>query len=413
MKILQVSTNDNSGGAARAAYRLHQALNKNSNTVESEMLVLKKRSDDSRVHTLSDSLFHKTRPFLEALPFKKYKNKQKVPYSSSWVPYSLLTDKISELNPDIVHLHWVNEGLLRIEDLAKINRPIVWSLHDMWAFTGGCHYNENCEKFMVHCNKCPILRSNINKDISYKTFHRKMNAYREIKSLTIIGLSNWLANSASESLLFANRRVINLPNPIDVDIFKPFDKEIARNILNLPQEENLILFGAMGGTSDRRKGFFELSEALKGVNEYAHLVIIGCNQPKEPQGFKQKAHYLGHVGDDVTLRLVYSAVDVMVVPSLQENLSNSIMESLSCGTPVVGFDIGGNSDMIEHKENGYLAISKDTTNLAEGINWVLNKADYEILCRNSRHKVCNEFDSDVVASKYIALYSNILNYISI
>lgn len=408
MKILHLNSNDNFGGAARAAYRLHQALNKSSLDVDSEMLVLKKGTDDPKVYTVSNSLFHKTRPFLETVPVKKYKNRKKVPFSSAWVPFSGIADKIKELDPDIVHLHWVNGGLLRIEDLARINKPIVWSLHDMWAFTGGCHYDEGCGKYKSGCTKCPILKSEKKKDLSYKIFKRKIDTFKNIQSLTVIGLSKWLANSASNSALFKNREVKNLPNPINTDVFKPFERTIARQLLNLPQEKKLILFGAMGGTSARRKGFVELSEALKMVDENAELVIFGSNEPVESQGFKQKPHYLGHVSDDVTLRLIYSAADLMVVPSLQENLSNAIMESLACGTPVLGFDIGGNGDMIEHKKNGYLAKSYEASDLATGIRWVLNSGDYESLCNNSRFKVCSEFDYKIVAKQYIDQYKEIL-----
>ncbi len=408
MKVLHLNTNDNFGGAARAAYRLHQALNAHSNSVKSEMLVLKKGTDDPDVHLLSNSLFHKARPLLETIPLRKYKNREQVPFSSSWVPFSGIVNKIEELNPDIVHLHWVNGGLLRIEDLAKINKLIVWSLHDMWAFTGGCHYDEECGKYILGCAACPILRSDKKKDLSYKIFKRKQNTYNRIQSLTIIGLSKWLASCASNSSLLKNRVVKNLPNPIDTGVFKPLEKKIAREILNLPRHKKLILFGAMGGTSTRRKGFIELSDALNLIDENTEIVIFGSNEPKESQGFKQKPRYLGHVNDDVTLRLIYNAADVMVVPSIQENLSNAIMESLSCGTPVVGFDIGGNSDMIGHKINGYLAKPYDSADLANGINWVINDADKESLSKAARDKVLKCFDSKIVAEKYLDLYKTII-----
>ena len=411
MKILIVNISDIQGGAARAAYRLHKALLVEN--VDSEMLVLHKHSDDFTVLTTSQSTLQKTltiiRSFIESIPVRFYKNRTKTFFSPSFTPFGKIVQKINEMRPNIVHLHWVSGGVIRVEDFKNINVPIVWSLHDMWAFTGGCHYDEECGAFKSECGNCKVLGSTKQYDLSSKVFQKKKKSYGKIDNMTIVGLSNWIHESAKSSFLLKDKKHINLPNPINTDIFKPFSKELARELWSLPKDKKLILIGAMYATSDPRKGFDELMESLGKIEDNSvELVVFGSSEPKESQSFGFKTHYLGSLHDDISLVTLYSAVDGVVIPSLQENLSNVIMESLACATPVVGFNIGGNSDMIEHQINGYLAKPFDTSDLACGIEWVLNAPNYEILCQNAREKVLKEFDSKVVAKKYIELYADIL-----
>jgi glycosyltransferase involved in cell wall biosynthesis len=412
MKILHLNSSDNFGGAARAAFRLHKALNEHLSSVKSEMLVSKKGTGDPNVNTVSYSVIHKMRPFLETIPLRKYNTRKNVPYSSSWVPFSGILNKINEQNPDIVHLHWVNAGYLRIEDLGKIKRPIVWTLHDMWAFTGGCHIDLGCGKFQKECGACPVLNSNKEKDLSKRVFQRKLNTYSKIQNLTIVGLSKWLSKCAQESTLLKKMDIVNLPNPIDTRVFKNIEKKTAREILSLDPNKKYILFGAMNSTSDPNKGFEELKYALyqlKNQKEKIELLVFGsCGKKNKEYIYELPVNYLGRVHDDVTLMLMYNAADLVVVPSKQENLSNVIMESLSCGTPVVGFDIGGNGDMIDHKVNGYLADSREPITLAEGINWIINEANSNILSIAARNKVLKCFESKIVAEQYINLYRGIL-----
>ena len=410
MKILIVNTSDIQGGAARAAYRLHNALL--TQNVDSQMLVQGKSSDDYTVIgavTKVQKVMAKLRPTLDSIPTKFYKNKTKTLFSPSWLPFSNIVDKINEINPDIVHLHWICGGMMTIEDIARINAPIVWSLHDMWAFTGGCHYDEECKGYEESCGNCKVLGSNKENDLSRKVFKHKQKAFDSKQDMTIVGLSSWLNECSKSSTLLKDKKHINLPNPINTDIFKPFDKKKARELWSLPQDKKLVLFGAMGATSDPRKGFDELSDAMKKLKDsHIEFVVFGSSQPENAPDFGFKTHYLGNLADDVSLVTLYSAVDVMVVPSLQENLSNAIMESLACGTPVVGFEIGGNSDMIEHKETGYLAKPFESEDLASGIEWVLNATNYDELCVNAREKVVKEFEAKFVAKRYIQLYEDIL-----
>lgn len=409
MKILHINTYDIQGGAARAVYRLHRALL--AKNIDSQMFVQFKSSDDFTVLTF-DSKLEKVNarlsPFFDTLPIKFYKNRDKVFFSTGLLTLSKVTEYIEKINPDIVHLHWVAGGMLSINDLLKINKPIVWSMHDNVVFTGGCHVKWDCEKYKYQCESCPRLKSHQKKDVTYYIFEKKKRIFSQKKSMKIIGLSNWIADCAKQSKLLSEFDIVRLPNLIDTQAYQPLDKNLARQMLNLSADKKLVLFGAMSATSDINKGFRQLFEALSHVGD-VELLVFGSSEPKNSPKFNQKVHYLGQLHEDVSLKILYNAVDVMIVPSLQENLSNAIMESLACGTPVVAFDVGGNADLIDHKNNGYLAKAYDTKDLAYGINWVLHNNQYPQLCANARAKVLTNFDSHLIVQQYIKLYQEILS----
>ncbi|CAA6814294.1 MAG: Unknown protein [uncultured Campylobacterales bacterium] len=412
MKILQVSTSDIKGGAARAAYRLHKALL--SENIETQMLVQNKSNDDYTVlgpTTKFKRLIGLLRPTLDTISLRKYKNRTKTLFSLGGLGFSGVVDKINDINPDIVHLHWVNGGMIRIEDIKKIKAPIIWSLHDNWVFTGGCHIMWDCEKYKNSCGACPRLGSSKEKDLSRKVFLRKKKVFSSKKDIVIVGLSKWITKCSKNSSLLKDKKHITLPNPIDINIFKPFDKERSRELWNLPKKKKLLLFGAMNATSDINKGFLELSGAIKKLRREMELelVIFGSSKPeKEPElGFK--VHYVGNLHDNVSLVTLYSAIDVMVVPSLQESFGQTASEAMACKTPVVAFRHTGLLDIIDHKINGYLAKPFDVADLSRGIEWVLSTNKYQELCQNARVKVIKEFDSIIVSKKYINLYQSILD----
>lgn len=408
MKILIVNYADIQGGAAKAAYRLHNALLDAG--IDSSMLVQSKSSDDYRVLAPKGTLGNflgKAKPILEARSLKNYKGQEKLLFSPSAISLGSIIEKINRLKPDIVHFHWICGGMIKIEDIAKIKVPIVWSMHDMWPFTGGCHYDRWCGRYKEACGKCQILGSRKENDISRKVFERKRQTYQKVQNMIIVALSRWLESCAKESTLLVDKKIINLPNPIDTELFKPFDKAKARELLGLPENKRLLGFGAMN-SKNTTKGFKELKNALQfAENDNLELVVFGSSEPKEVPDLGFKIHYLGRLHDDVSLKVMYSALDLIAVPSLQENLSNVIMESLACGTPVVAFDIGGNSDMVEHLQNGYLAKPFESKDLARGIDWVLNEPS-EILRERARSKVLNDFESTKIAKRYIDLYKEIL-----
>lgn len=410
MKILMVSESDSKGGAAKAAYRLHESL-LNAN-IDSQMLVQNKEGDDNTIIgpvTKIQRAISKVRPTLDELPVSLYKNRTKTIFSPAWLPFSNIVKKINEIDPHIVHLHWVCGGMIKIEDILKIKAPIVWSLHDNWVFTGGCHIMWDCEKYKDACGACPRLESQKEKDLSKKIFNRKKKVFSQKKDMTIVGVSRWLTECSKASTLLKDKKHTNLPNPIDTSIFKPFSTEKSRELWNLPKDKKLVLFGAIT-TNNINKGFHELSEALDQLkNVEIELVVFGNRGYDESQKFSLKTHNVGYLHDDASLVTLFSAVDVMIVPSRQEAFCQTASEAMACGTPVVAFGHTGLLDIVDHKDNGYLAKSLDTSDLTYGIEWVLNNENYALLCQSAREKVLSAFDSKIVAQKYISLYKDILD----
>ena len=412
MKILLLNTYDISGGAAIAAYRLLKGLQQNG--AQAQMLVQSKKSDDYSIigpKTKWQKAFSKIRPVIDSIPFRFYKQRKKIIFSPAILPENI-SKKIQDINPDIVHLHWVAGGFIKIESLAKIKMPIVWTFHDMWAFTGGCHYDEDCGKYINNCGRCPLFGSNKQKDLSYKIWKRKKKAWENL-DLTIITPSSWLGECAKKSSLFHKTRVEVIPNGIDLNRFKPIDKNIARNILYLPKDKKLILFGALSVLSDKRKGYPLLKEALKKYffkeNKDIELVIFSSSRPRDEENLGFKTHYLGRLNDEISLSLVYSAADIMIIPSIQEAFGQTASESLACGTPVVAFGITGLLDIVDHQKNGYLAKPFDTIDLEHGIKWVLEDNNrWKKLSENARAKVVNEFNIVKVAKRYEDLYKDVI-----
>ncbi|MFC3848027.1 glycosyltransferase [Helicobacter baculiformis] len=405
MKVLHLNATL-TGGAARACLRLHTALLKEG--VESFVWVQDGRGANLEPNVLSPKMrlakaWAFVRPYLDKAPILLYPKRKKGTFNLGWLPFSLPLSAIDALKPDIVHLHWLGRGVLPLRDLPKIPAPLVWSLHDMWAFTGGDHYynNENERTYKHSC----ILNSPFECDLATLGFSMKKRAYTKISHLSVVGVSSWISRLAKQSALLQDKPHLVIPNPIDTNQYKPLDKAFCRQLLGLPLPQKLIGFGAMD-IGDPNKGYDLLLEALSKL-ELAdiELVVFGAHTHMPNLPFKTR--YLGVLKDNASLVALYNALDVVVVPSRQENLSNVILESLACGTPVVGFDIGGNGDLIKHQENGYLARPFDVLDLKKGIVWVLNTAHYPKLCDRARAHVLECFSEAVVAKQYRALYEKI------
>ncbi|WP_083830941.1 glycosyltransferase family 4 protein [Herbaspirillum lusitanum] len=378
------------------------------------MLVQTKKTDDFSV-TGPDGKWKKAvvavRPALEELRLRSYRGRKKLLFSSAWLPGDWLS-RVNKANPDIVHLFWVNGGFLRIEHLKHVNRPIVWTLHDMWPFTGGCHYDDECGAFRESCGQCPLLNSEQEQDLSRKVWSRKKASWSNVP-MVIVATSHWLADMARASSLFRDQRIEVIPNGIDTDKYKPLDKAAARAAYNLPQDKRLILFSAVNAVSDKRKGGQFLIPALQslaanGWSDSAELVIIGASRPEIPLDLGLPVHYVGHLHDEISQVLLYSAADVVVAPSVQENLSNTVLEALACGIPVVAFDVGGMPDMIDHQSNGYLATPFQVDDLVNGIAWVLeNDVRHGLLSKTARDIVLDRYDLPKIAKRYSELYESI------
>lgn len=409
---LILSTYDRVGGAAIAAYRLHCGLQQAG--VNSKMMVGYKFTNDDTVikssQNLGDQALNFFRPALDSLPLTPYPRRQNNTLSFQWFPDGL-EHKIAQLSPDIINLHWIGSGFVQIEAIAKFRQPVCWTLHDMWAFTGGCHYSDGCDRFTQSCGICPILGSNQASDITNRVWKRKMTTWQQAK-LQIITPSKWLADIARSSSLLHNSSIIVIPNGVDTEIYRSISPELARVQLKLPIDKKLILFGSLNATSDTRKGFDLLIAALAllddNTKQQVELVIFGADQGRNSPNFGLKTHYLGELKTDQNLALAYGAADVFALPSRQDNLPNTLLEALACGTPCVSFGIGGIPEAIDHQVNGYVAQAFDPQDLATGISWVLDQTLPLNLRQNARQKAEQEYSLNVQANRYRSLYESLL-----
>lgn len=413
MKILHLSTFDSRVGSAIAAYRLHQGLL--SIGISSEMFVRTKFGDDKTVVTHSakwEPLLYRLNASLDSWELRRYPRKKSGMFSIQG-GRDLIPCYISRINPHLINLHGVCNSFLQIGTLSKIHKPIVWRLPDMWAFTGGCHYSDNCDYFKDSCGACPHLGSVEENDLSRRTWKRKAKAWENI-NLTIVTPSSWLADLARSSSLFKNRRIEFIPNGLNTSLYKPTNKLAMRELLNLPKDKHIVLFGAANATSDPRKGFPLLQRALQELSQSKwqdkiELVVFGSSEPENATDFGFQVHYVGKLNDTISLSALYSAADVMIAPSVQENFAATVLESLACGTPCVAFKIGGMPDLIEHQKNGYLAVPYQTNDLAQGIVWVLENQDrHQNLANYAREKVEKEFTRELQARRYLSLYEKVI-----
>ncbi|WIW71092.1 glycosyltransferase family 4 protein [Anaerosinus gibii] len=418
MKILHVNTNDVEGGAARAAYRIHKGLIQNE--VASMLIVQNKKTDDYTVKSLAQNKFVKLRdkvvPKIDNGIKSFYQNKLDLPWSVNFFDNKKIVDFINRSDADIVHFHWVNNAFISIDDIASLNKPIVWTLHDTWAFTGGCHYFGNCLRYKKGCGLCNQLKSSQKFDLSKILFIKKKKSYLK-SNITVVTPSKWMGNCASESLLLADKKIKVIPNGIDLNLYKMIRKETFREIFGLKNNDIVIMFGAMQSTSDPRKGYFYLKEALVKLKEKIGLeanyrikiLVFGADKPEYELFPDYQTIYTGHIYDDISLTLLYNCADVFVAPSKEDNLPNTVVEALACGTPCVAFQIGGMPDMITHKLNGYLAKPFDTDDLAQGIAFVIEDQERRnLLSIEARKKAEEEYDINVIIKKYLDLYREIL-----
>lgn len=410
MNILHLSTSDLEGGAARAAYRLHQGLQRLD--LSSQMLVRAKQSRDETV-IAEGSILTKLGPPLSSFPLRRYPQREGAMFSTQWF-LDAIAPRVKQLNPDIIHLHWICNGFLQIETLAKFKKPLVWTLHDMWSFTGGCHYAKECSGYKSSCGSCPHLKSEGDRDLSFQTWKRKAKAWQNL-DLTIVSPSNWLAECARNSSLFKNVRVEVIPHGLNFQKYQPVDKLIARSLLHLPLDKQLVLFGAVTSTSDCRKGFSLLKRALGHLKQAdwqdkLELVVFGPANADHLTDLGFRVHHLGQFHDDLALSIVYSAADLTVVPSTQEAFGQVASESLACATPVAAFGATGLLDIIKHQQDGYLAAPFDTEDLAQGIIWILaNSERYQQLSKQARVSAERQFSLNTQAQRYSVLFKELLS----
>lgn len=438
MKILYVNTSDTNGGAARAAVRIMQGVQQNGQ--ECRMLVKHKLSDNDSVVSLQqyvpDNLLHNALDWCAQKVKNKYQHYlwHKYPNQDASYKSDLRATRIygalQAWDYDILHLHWINQRFLPLEEVPRLHKPIVWTLHDSWPFCGVCHYFLDCEGYQQQCGNCPQLGSQDCHDLSYQVWRKKKCIYSRL-DLHIVSPSRWLADCARKSSLFSNCDIRVIPNCIDTNIFRPLSRVEMETNLIPAQKPNaavsriwragekaakpVILYGAVNAATDRRKGFASLLSALQILDTQgfkASLIVFGANETDLSLHFENiDVTFAGYISDTKTLVALYNIADVMVVPSLTENLSCAIMESLSCGTPVCCFNIGGNGDMVEHQINGYLVVENDCTDMANGIReCITHSVEWGTSARES---VLRKYTIDIVAKQHVELYDSTRKYDSI
>lgn len=415
MKIIHFTSGNITGGAARGAYFLHQALK--DKEIDSHFFIPDKAPLEGfeDVNYLSNELQktldkYRNRSF-EQYILNQYPNRRKEIFSLGRGVYDNEIVALSK-EADIVHFHWVNDHLLNLELFERIDKPIVWTFRDMWPFTGGCHYSMGCEKYKSGCNLCDLLQSNSTEDISKWVFSRKESSFRNIYPVAI---STWLKDCAASSKLFQHKEVHMIANCIDTNTFIPFNKKQVRKELGLPLDKVILLFGAINAYGDKRKGFPLLLEALtllENKDEF-HLVTFGGSNSSilNNTGFSYTS--FGTINDDNQLAKIYSASSVFIAPSIEEAFGKTIVEAMSCATPVVAFNATGPKDLIKHEKTGYLAKPFDTADLVRGIAVITKHQSYEKLCRASRLNVVDNFSLEIIAQQYINFYKKIIQDFSL
>jgi len=415
MKIVILSTFERIGGAAVAANRLMKALDKRGSEVH--MLVRDKQTDDARVISVSRGfralLINFLRFFWER--FIIFTCNRFTKQNLFAVSIANTGNNVSKhplvKEADIIHLHWINQGFLslkNIRQLVELGKPIVWTMHDMWPCTGICHHARECNNYQTACKNCFYLQHPSGKDLSSKIFRKKKQLYKQA-NISFVSCSEWLNRRASAGALLTGNPAITIPNPIDTKTFQPLDKIASRKKLGLPVDKKLLLFSAVN-LNDYRKGYSFLAKALLQMTAQGsdmELVLVGNSKNKLPE-LPLKVNHIAFVSNETDMAKVYNAVDLYVTPSLEENLPNTIMEAMACGTPCVGFNTGGIPEMIDHKINGYVAAYKSAEDLAAGIRWILLEADYAALSEKAVEKVRSHYAEWIVAAEYAEVYKSAL-----
>ena len=418
MRVLIVNTSERTGGAAVAANRLMTALNNNG--VKAKMLVCNKETENLSVCALPQTwrlhwhfLWERLCIWLQ-LRLKR-EHLFEVDIANSGTDITTLPEF---KEADIIHLHWINQGMLSLKDIRKIlqsGKPVVWTMHDIWPATAICHLTLECRNFETKCQHCRLLPGggSVN-DLAARIWKRKQQMLED-KRITFVTCSEWLGQEARKSALLKGQQVMTVPNPIDTHIYRPTDKTAARQAVGLPVDGRIILFVSQRVTNPN-KGMQYLVDACRLLaNEQTDklqdlsVAVLGGHAEEIADQLPFPTYPLGYVNDEHRIVSVYNAADVFVLPSLSENLPNTIMEAMACGVPCIGFRVGGIPEEIDHLENGYVADYRSADDLARGLRYVLCECDYEALSSNCLHKVARNYSQQSVAKQYLEVYDTLFS----
>ncbi|OJJ19294.1 hypothetical protein BKI52_21000 [marine bacterium AO1-C] len=401
MRILHINTSDN-GGAGKAVVRLMNGLLKNQ--VKNDLLVLYKYQENPHTHKFTPDInsTYKKLQFSLKYRFHQYKQKRALNNKSQNFEVFSFPESLYEIKQhplfvkaDIIHLHWV-AGFVDYPSFFKdCNKHIVWTLHDLNPFGGGFHYEGD---FLKNIHEYKQLDTKIRKT--------KQKAFSQLDKLHIVSPSQWMLQEAQNQPFLKKFQHLKIPNGINLDIYKSLDQTLARQKYKLPTDKKIILFLAEN-IHNKRKGFDLLRKALHQVDPEENLVLLVGSHQNVTLDFPHKK--LGYINEDTKLAEVYACADVCVVPSLEDNLPNTMLESLACGVPVVAFDTGGIPDMVTPYKTGLLAPTENHQMLGKKINEILSNPQlHQTLSQNARKKAISEFSLDIQTKRYIEIYQQVL-----
>jgi len=418
LKVVHINTYDGNGGAGRACLRLNKALLQQG--IDSKIVVHYKFGQNPEIKTFNTNLIQKgytaATIIAERILAKRYLKPLRTPFSFTWFGRSIIHHPDVE-NADVIHLHWVNHSFLNpthLAEIAKLNKPVVWTFHDSNAFTGGCHVRYSCNHFENECGNCPLLKDENPDDISHRIWLQKNKAYK-VLDFRVIAPSSWMLDSVNRAALMKNKAVSQIPNTLDTTIFRPIDKKLAKAYLGLDAGKFIFLSGFMPSRKDLHKGTSYLLESMALLKERLgleteniELVVFGNRNTADLPDFPFETSFLGTINDDEQLANCYAAADAFLTTSVEDNLPYTVMESLACGTPVIAFTTGGIPNMVQHHFNGYLADYQSSESFADGMEWVIRHSEREKLNHNARQTVMEKFSEEVIAGQHIGLYNDVL-----
>lgn len=407
--VVHLAQSDSEGGANKAAFRLHKNL-RNSG-VESIFHAGRKHLDDSSVvpaHLPGVGDFASdVVAYFNARDLGQYPNRIGTPFSPMRFSYGRLNSRLMS-RADVVCIHWIAGGFLNARQLQAVKKPLVWRLSDIWPFSGGCHYPGTCAGFERGCGSCPQLGSASDDDLSRSGIRQREDGYRNL-DLTIVAPSQWIFDLARRSHLFGGQRIEHIPTGVDLAVFHPGDRVAARARFNLPAVGHIVAFGALGATTDPRKGYAQLRTALEKLaassnHQFTLVTFGGAEANRSEQVSRFPVCHLGRIDSQDALASIYSAADLLVAPFLEDNLPNVVLEAIACGTPVAGFAAGGIPDAVEHQINGYLAPTSDSDGLARGIAYILDRVEDGQLRGNASAFARRNFDLLKCSERYAELF---------
>lgn len=408
MRIVHLNTTAQKGGAAQAASRLHRGLR--ASGIDSRMHVqFGAAAEEGGVSgpqgkpAKASALLRDVGALLPLLPYRIARGDV---FSAQLLP-ARTAREVATLAPALVHLHWIGAGFVPVHLLGRFPQPLVWTLHDMWPMTGGCHHARTCSGFETACGNCPVLNSRRGMDLSRLVHKWKSRCWREL-DIHLIAPSRWMAEQAGRSSLFAHRPISIIANGLDLACYRPWDRQLARELLGLP-DGPLVLFSAARGLHTPYKGGDTAQQVMAGLRAAgvdATLVVMGGGPQASDAGHTVPVHWLGQLHDDASRALAYAAADVSLSCSSEDNLPSTISESLACGTPVVAYQAGGIGDMLDDSVHGYLVRLGEVAGLVQGLAAVIARRGE--FSSAARHKAEQLFDIRQVAQQHQRLYETLI-----